>query len=105
MAGQVVYTKGPSAVETILNGSRTVTTPGTRVQLTTSSTATYEVLIQAKSTNTGLIYVGGASVASSNGISIAASKGITISVQNLNQVWLDCSVGGEGVNYMYWSNL
>lgn len=82
------------------NGKQTVMASGTRVQLA-SSTATTTITVRALSTNTGLIYVGNSSVASANGFQLSADDAISIDLNNLNKVYIDSSVNGEGVTYIY----
>lgn len=84
---------------TIFNGKTNVTTAGTRVTLAASQVVT-SLTIKALSTNTGIIYVGNASVASSNGYQLSAGESVSIDLANLNTVNLDCSVNGEGVTYI-----
>lgn len=84
---------------TIYNGKKTVTTAGTRVTLA-SSQAVKSVTIKALSTNTGIIYVGDTSVASTNGFQLSAGETISMDIANLNTVNLDSSVSGESVTYI-----
>lgn len=86
---------------TIGDGSKDVTTAGTRVQLSASSVACKKVYIQAKVGNTGIIYVGGSTVASGRGIELYPTNTITLTVSNLNLVYIDSSVNAEGVTYTY----
>jgi len=91
-----VRVNGASA---LYQGIVNVTTAGTRVQF--GSQACQEVTIIAKRGNTGYIYVGNASVSSSDyGVELAAKDSITLPVNNLNLVWIDSSVNGEGVSYV-----
>jgi len=76
-----------------------VTTAGTRVQL--ASNACSSVTVKAKSTNTGLIYVGGSSVSSSNGFILSAGDSISIDITNTNLLYIDSSVNGEGVSFIF----
>lgn len=87
------------APTSILNGKTTVTTSGIRVTLA-SSTTVKSVTIKALSTNTGIIYVGNSSVASTNGLQLQASESVSIDIANLNTVNIDSSVSGEGVTYI-----
>ena len=87
------------APTTIFNGKTTVTTAGTRVTLAASQ-AVKSVTIKALSTNTGLIYVGNSSVASTNGYQLAAGDTISLDISNLNTVNIDSAVNGEGVSYL-----
>lgn len=88
-----------SVPTTIYNGKKTVTTAGTRVTLA-SSTTVKSVTIKALSTNTGFIYVGDTTVASTNGFQLSAGETISMDIANLNTVNLDSSVSGESVTYI-----
>lgn len=78
----------------------TVTTAGTEVQLGTNTCLS--VTVKAKSTNTGLIFVGGDNtVSSTTGFILSAGEAISYAVSNTNKVWVDSSVNGEGVSYTW----
>lgn len=84
-----------------LSGQITVTTAGTEVQGTDVKGEGFYV--KAKSTNTGLIYIGntGADVVSSTtGYILSAGDQVYIGIKNLNQIWVDSSVNGEGVSWL-----
>ncbi len=87
------------APTTIYNGKKTVTTAGTRVTLA-SSQAVKSVTIKALVANTGVIYVGDGSVASTTGFALAPGDSISLDIANLATVNLDSSVNGEGVTYI-----
>lgn len=89
----------PAAPTTIYNGNKTVTSAGTRVTLA-SSQAVKSVVIKALIANTGVIYVGDGSVASTTGFVLAAGDTVTLDIANLATVNLDSSVSGEGVTYV-----
>jgi hypothetical protein len=89
----------PAAPTTIYSGKTAVTTAGTRVVLT-SSQAIQSVTIKALSTNTGIIYVGNSSVASTNGLQLLAGESVSMDIANLTTVNIDSSVNGEGVTYV-----
>ncbi len=82
------------------SGSKDVTTPGTQVAVA-ASTACRRVIVQAKITNTGYIYVGASDVSSANGISISAGNSVTLNVSNLNLIFIDADTGSEGVTFLY----
>jgi hypothetical protein len=84
----------------VKDGSKNVTTAGTRVALA-ASTACQAVLIQAKAANTGIIYVGGSTVSATSGIFLYPGESVEISIDNLSKVYLDSSVNGEGVVFTY----
>jgi hypothetical protein len=90
--------------------SKTVATAGTREQLTTANLRVASVVIQASPSNTGIVYVGDNQVSSSVGIALNANSSITFSNDDLgegdakialNKIWVDVSVGGEGVSILY----
>lgn len=82
------------------SGQKNITTAGTD-EVLASSTSILSVTIKARSTNTGFIYVGVEGVSSTTGYILSASETVTADVDNLADVWLDASVNGEGVSYIY----
>lgn len=89
---------------TVGDGRKVVTTSGTRVTLA-STTFCREVTITALSSNTGTIVVGGdtviAATGTRRGVPLAAGASITLSVNDLAAVYLDATVNGEGVSFLY----
>jgi hypothetical protein len=89
------------------SGQITVTTAGTAVQgtdapLAGGTTVNKQVLVYVRALpgNTGVMYMGqdGADdVTSSNGYPLSAGDQLPVYVQNLNELWFDASVSGEGV--------
>jgi hypothetical protein len=92
----------------------TVTTPGTRVRLTstqadpTRAIKVYGVLIQARPANTGVIYIGTKNLVgstftgviamlSASAPSFSASNAMGHDSLNLADLYLDAATGGEGV--------
>lgn len=83
------------------SGSTTVTTAGTAVPLS-SSTSIREVIVQAKRANTGVIYVGGSSVDSTRGrVLVPGQASEIISIDNLSKVYVDADNNGEGVTWYF----
>ncbi len=98
----------------IVTVSKTVTLAATRVALSAVSLVVKEFEVQAKNANTGIIYLGDVTVASSNGRQLIAGESwsmaslsqddkdstpnITIDLAN---VYIDASVSGEGVILTY----
>jgi len=82
------------------NGVQTVSTAGTRVQLS-SSTAIKTVTIRSYASNTGLIYVGDSSVTSANGFQLSPQETVSLDIANLSSIWLDAQNNGDGVSYIY----
>lgn len=103
MGSDAQYIKQPSTSDTLQGGAKTVTTAGTRVQLSSTSVPCIDLIVQAKVGNTGRIYIAGSSVANdgSNGIYITAGLSLPLSVINLTQVYIDATVNGEGVSFTY----
>lgn len=95
--------------EVIGNGSATVTTAGTPVQLSTTSTKTAKVTMCASADNTGLIAVGGANVSAAgnarSGVTLSAGDCLTLACDDLSSVYVDStvssSVSRDSVNYIY----
>lgn len=91
---------------TIGNGHKEVTTAGTAVALA-SSTSCKRVTIQAYRANTGFIIVGGtgvngsSSIGTGTGASLAAGESISFDINNLATIFIDSTVNGEGVRYIY----
>lgn len=104
MSAYAVYNRAPGqGDDRLLHGQKNVAVAGTAEPLVSESTPCTEVLIQAKRNNTGRIYWGGPNVPSDDtgGVYLLAGDGVSLQVQNLNQVHLNATVGGEGVTYAY----
>jgi hypothetical protein len=86
---------------------KTVTTAGTREQLTTSEVKSPSVSIQALRANTNTVFIGNNQVSSTTHfVSLAAGGTTVLSAEafglagaqiDLSQIWLDVGVNGEGV--------
>ena len=95
----------------INNFTRSVTTAGTRVQLTTAGLKVPSVVIQALNGNTNPIFVGNDRVSSTlylvrlaanNTVSLSAlAAGTGVTMVDLSTIWLDATTSGEGVNVGY----
>ena len=82
------------------SGKTTVTTAGTRVVLAATASVNSGVVIKALHGNTGIIYVGNSTVASTNGLQLYANEAITVITASLANVYIDSSVNGEGVTWL-----
>lgn len=86
------------------HGVKTVTTAATAEVLAASTKASW-VVIQAQTDNTGIIGIGAsgvlATVATGTGIALAAGESIGFPVDNLSDVYVDTTVNGDGVRYIY----
>ena len=82
-------------------GSKTVTTAGTRVTIESTVPRVSSLTIVAKDNNTGRIYVGGDDVASTTNRGLAAGDSVTFTAPKLelDTIYLDASVSGEGVDW------
>lgn len=89
-----------AAPTAIYDGTKNVTTAGTRLALAATQALTKGVQITAKVGNTGIVYVGSVAVTSTL-FMFALYPGDTcwIDIANLATVYLDVSVNGEGVSY------
>lgn len=63
----------------------TISSAGTRQQITTSNIAAMSVIIQADSLNTGKIYIGDSTVTSSNGIELSAGDSFILNPEFLGE--------------------
>lgn len=86
------------------HGVKTVTSAGTD-EVLAASTAAKWIVIQAQTDNTGVVAVGGsgvdATVATGNGVALQAGESITLPIDNLADLYVDATVSGEGVRYIY----
>lgn len=86
------------------DGRKTVASAGTAEALA-ASTACKSVTFTALLSNTGTVVVGGSTVVASagtrRGVPLNAGDSLSIDVSNLNAIYLDVTVNGEGVSYAY----
>lgn len=97
VAGSILVDVGSPS--TVLNNVR-VTNAGVRLQLIVAATTIKSVTVKALTTNTGLAYVGNATVAAGNGFPLAAGETVSMDIDDLNKVYFDVAVNGEGVSYL-----
>lgn len=93
----------------VVAGERTITTAGTQLALEAVNTSLVALTIIAKAGNTGQVFVGGSDVASTVNDGLDASESISFDVSSFGQgrsaiintqdVFLDVSVNGEGVDF------
>ena len=93
-------------------GSVTVSAAGTRVTLGSGtalpSKSAAWVLIQAKTTNTGRIFIGDSSVSSSSfGVELSALDSLSMppcevpNVYDLGHIFIDAADNGDGVTFLF----
>lgn len=90
----------------ITTGQQNVTTSGTPVQLSdVDIPAGVLVTIKAKSANTGRITLGSSSANALNTgtsfFSLGSNDATVLQVDNLNRIWIDATVSGEGIEYLF----
>lgn len=88
---------------TLVNGEKNVAVAGTDEALSASSIFTHELIIQAKRSNTQPVFVGGENVPNNNtgGYSLLPGENFQISAINLQNVFINAQVNGEGVMILY----
>lgn len=86
------------------DGRQTVSEGGKAVALATGTACSW-VTIEAETDNTGEIVVGGSSVvaelAKRRGLSLAKGDSVTLPAGNLTSVYIDATVNGDGVSFIY----
>jgi len=92
-------------INTPITSQQNVTTSGTPVNLGSQSLPIdTTVILKAKSTNTGTITVGYNSATALNSgtghFKLAANESVELAVSNLNQIWIDSTANGEGVEIL-----
>jgi hypothetical protein len=86
-----------SAYSTITSGSDTIAIAGTSEQ--GAAVAAKKVTIYANQSNTGSLFIGDSTVDSTKGAELKAGDSEDYFVTNLDQLYFDVSVGGEGYTY------
>ena len=85
-------------------GRKTVAASATAEKLAPATKCT-SVAITAETDNTGYIVVGGvnvvAALATRQGTPLAAGESMSIPTVDLDQIWLDTTVNGDGVTYTW----
>lgn len=77
-----------------------VPTPGTAVNAPAQAVASgYTITVKAKNTNTGRIKIGhsAAGAQGADAFTLGANEAVSIGNDNTNDIWIDATVAGEGV--------
>jgi len=75
-------------------------TAGTAVILFTAAHS-IEVIVKAKSTNDGMVFVGDSDVTTATGYILDAGEEVTIKLDHLSDsIYFDVDTSGEGVSYL-----
>ncbi len=89
----------------------TVTTAGTRKQVSTTSLNVRSAIIQALTTNAGKLYVGGVAVDSTHCLTLDPGQSVTLELPgdplgeiDLTAVYLDAANSGDKANVLYMIN-
>ena len=89
----------------INDGRKVVTAAGTAEALESSSRGVEMVIIVAETNNTGVMAVGGSGVIASlttrTGVPLLAGEPVTLFNVDLGNVYVDATVNGDGVTYVY----
>jgi len=87
-------------------GRKVVAAAGTAVALEASSRQVAGIIIVAETDNGDYIAVGDSTVieadATRTGVPLAAGDSVTLYEVDLNDVYIDAAVNGEGVTFLYW---
>lgn len=88
---------------TLSQGGVTVASAAVATQIGASPCG--QVIVQSASANTGVVCVGGSGVlaaaASRTGIALAPGGTLTLDCDSLGQVWVDSTVSGDKVHFVY----
>ena len=86
---------------TIANGSNTDI--DTSAEVLGASAACKEVVIQAATTNTGIVYVGASGVSTTTGIALNAGDAFSFNIDNIDNVYVIASAVNQAVSYVYFN--
>ena len=86
---------------TIAEGTNTDV--GTSAEVLSTSQACKHVDVMAAIANTGIIWVGGSSLAANRGIALYAGDVYSIDIDNVNNIYVLASVNGEDVHWVYYN--
>ena len=91
---------GIKIAQTLFNGQTTVAIAGTAQALAESQPLMNGVLVKALDDNTNLVYVGNASVDSTNGYILLADASVFVEIDDLIKLFIDVDTAGEGVSWL-----
>lgn len=104
MANYAVTQRAYQIDDSLQHGEKNVAVAGTAECLVSESTPCTEVLIVAKTNNTDVLWWGGVNVPNNatGGVPLNPGDAVRIQTPNLNKIYLNVVVNGEGVTYSYW---
>lgn len=104
-ASDPIYTN--HATTAIADNRKTVTSAGTAVQLIVASTPAKWIIVTALTNNTQQVNVGASTVLAASGTSrgtpLLPGDSVSLLIDNVNEVYVDSRVNGEGVSFVYGS--
>jgi len=86
-----------------LSGQQSVSSAGTAERLHTNLLINAQVIVKARSGNSGAVYLGNVDgdVDSSNGLELLAGEQVVfVRVGNLREIWIDAENNGDGVAWL-----
>jgi len=95
-ASEATLAKQPQIPASLIGGEKTVATAGAAEPLGSGSIVN-GVLIQAKADNTGKIYIGNSATQK---VELDAGESTVVVADNLEDIYINADVSGEGVNYV-----
>ena len=84
----------------IVNGQNAVAAAGTAEALAAATPLRSIVVIKALIGNTGNIFVGDLNVDSANGYVLAQGESVVLSIADLEDIFIDSAVDGDGVSFV-----
>jgi len=88
----------------ISSGRKTVTAAGTAEALESARREVLVAVITAETDNTGVVVIGGSDViatqATRKGVPLDAGDSITLYQLDMNRIYIDTTVNGDGVTYL-----
>lgn len=111
VSGQIAYGEQPlldltfpgvsasASTYNIIGQGQTNGTHGTPTVLT-ASLVCVSVVVRAKPGNSGLVYLGGSSVTTSNGYELSPGDAVSFDVENPHAVYFDVDTTNDGVSWM-----
>jgi hypothetical protein len=97
LAGNALNTRAVPSPNTIRTGQQAVTTTATALP---SNYLTNGITVEAKSTNTAVIYVGGPGITTTTGLELPAGAAVTLQVANSNAIYVIAAATGQTVTWL-----
>lgn len=85
---------------TVLTGQVTVSTAGTRVQISSTSAPILSVTIRTDVGNAGNVFVGGSNVSSTTGYIMGPGETVSLDIDDLTDLYIDAANDDDSVSYI-----